>query len=610
VEFVDPHESRDAEEEAARYGVRPVPFQVASRHQAGVVSSYFDIVVAYGDEHETLGYRDLIEVKVHGEGELDVVLKNPEYAITRAIRKVHNAYRAGGSPFDSVKAPVTFHGYVSPHNRLPEELQTLREELLSVLDELKQQAGDKLTVSFADPDANGGALARELQEKYGFGPQVASLLDPQPFWFYMVLESGEDAVPVPLPESFDRDGLSRSLEAAVRRLAPGFLKTVAVAKPEVRYGPQGKRYEHVMTALAQNARIRETDLKDGRVPAEADLLVVLAPEHLDDKQRFAIDQFLMQAGSVVLATSPFDMQIAGNLTANKHTSGLEEWLQHHGITLDDSMVLDPHNAALPVPVQRYIGAMSVREIRMLPYPHFPDLRGDSLNPDSPVTADLSQLTLNWASPVTVDTEKNRERRVIELLKSSPGSWTSDSLEVVPDYKAHPQTGFAVSGERGPRTMAVALEGRFESFYKGKDSPLAAAAEASAAADEGNSQQGAFGGVIDRSPESARLVLIASNTFASDAVIGLASEAIGTIYTKPVEFLQNAVDWSLEDSGLLALRGRTQLARTLAPLSAGEQMFWEYLNYGLAFGGLALVWGWRRLVRRADQARYQQILAEV
>ncbi|GAB6042959.1 Gldg family protein [Endothiovibrio diazotrophicus] len=617
VEFIDPTRDRDAEEEAAsRYGIRPVPFQTADRYQSAVVNSYFNLVIAYGDQYETLGYRDLIEVKARGERDLDVVLKDPEYAITRAIRKVAGAYQSGGNPFEELNHPITFKGYLSPDDRLPESLRTLHGDLQGILDDLVKKSDGKLKVSFEDPDADGGKLAAELKRKYGFGPQIASLLDPQPFWFYMVLEGDGDAAQVPLPETLDKASLERSINAALQRLTPGVLKTIAVVKPPA-YGPGGQHYSELEKVLGENARLKTVDLKNGRVPEEADLLLLLAPRELDDRQRFAVDQFLMRGGSVVLATSPFDVQVGNSLKASKEKSGLGDWLAGYGIDVGDAMVLDPQNAALPVPVERNIGGLSLREIRMLPYPHFPDLRDEELNPDNPITAALGQLTLNWVSPISVDAQKNAKRKVTELLHSSAESWTSDSLDMVPDYRGYPDSGFAVSGQRGAQLLAVALEGRFDSYYRGKESPLAAEeaakpdepAQGGAKAGEKEEKKPRITGVIERSPESARLIVVSSNTFASDASLELASQGMSTLYTQPLAFLQNAIDWSLEDRGLLSLRGRTRLARTLDPLPEGQRRVWEYLNYGLALAGLIAVWGWRRRVAVADRRRYQRILAE-
>ncbi len=627
VEFVDPHEDQAIEEEAAsKYGIQPVPFEMASKYQASVVNSYFDILVAYGDQHVVLNYRDLIDVKVRGERDLDVILKNPEYAITRSIRKVLTEYQAGGNPFETLNRPVRFTAYISPEAKLPEQLVALRKDLEKVLADLKQEAGDRLVTQFEDPDAGGGKLGKELNQKYGFAPQVASLFDPRPFWFYMVLDADGQTVQVPLPDQLDRTALKSALEAALQRLAPGFLKTVAVVKPQAP-GPGTGRYTALTETLGENSRIKETDLKDGRVPVDADLLLVLAPQALDEKQLFAVDQFLMQGGSLVLATSPFDVQIGDALTASKQPSGLEAWLANNGLTIGDSMVLDPQNAALPVPVQRNIGGLAIREIRMLPYPHFPDIRGAGLNTDNPITATLGQVDLNWASPVTVDQEKNQGRDVTPLLSSSPQSWISADLNVMPDYRAWPDTGFEPGPDRGARLLAVAVEGRFDSFFKGKDSPLArppaeetgtgsSADESKAGAAPGaddasaaNEEPGPITSVIERSPESARIILVASSTFADDAVLSLASEGMGMRYTKPVEFLQNAIDWSLEDRGLLAIRSRAQFARTLVPMEHSSQLFWEYLNYALALLGLAGVWLWRRWLRRSEQVRYRSILVE-
>ena len=162
-----------------------------------------------------------------------------------------------------------------------------------------------------------------------------------------------------------------------------------------------------------------------------------------------------------------------------------------------------------------------------------------------------------------------------------------------------------------------LEGRFDSFFKDKASPLAApadppATEAEAAADDPQSEpepepEPVVTRVIERSPESARIILFASNSFLGDEMLDLAAAGLGTRYLAPVDLLANAVDWSLEDRGLLAIRGRAQFSRTLEPLDRGAQVFWEYLNYALALLGLLLVWVLRRQVRRRAALRYAALL---
>src|SRR5690606_27440110 len=124
---------------------------------------------------------------------------------------------------------------------------------------------------------------------------IASLIDPTPFWFSMVIEGAGDPVQVPLPETLDKDALKRSLDAAFKRLAPGFLKTIALVKPVTSaYGDSdAAQYNALTRVLEESARIQVTGLEDGRVPEEADLLLVLSPRDLSDRQVFAIDQFLM-----------------------------------------------------------------------------------------------------------------------------------------------------------------------------------------------------------------------------------------------------------------------------------------------------------------------------
>ena len=74
-----------------------------------------------------------------------------------------------------------------------------------------------------------------------------------------------------------------------------------------------------------------------------------------------------------------------------------------------------------------------------------------------------------------------------------------------------------------------------------------------------------------------------------------------------QLVENAVDWALEDRDLLSIRGRAHFSRTLPPLNRTAQIFWEYLNYGLALLGLLLVWLIRRGVAARARLRYEAVL---
>ena len=347
--------------------------------------------------------------------------------------------------------------------------------------------------------------------------------------------------------------------------------------------------------------------------------MVVAPGNLNDKQVFAIDQFLMQGGTVFLATSNNMVQIGADLQVQPHRSGLEEWLAYQGLSVDEGMVLDPVNTAFPVPVQRYIGTVPVQEIRRLPYPHFPDLRDAQLSQDSIITAGLKQLTMNWASAVTIKEADASSREATVLLQSSENSWVADNIGIVPDYERFPEAGFPINEPRGAQVLGVAVQGAFTSFFKDKESPLIESADEnkSSGSEQASAQTNAVAenkgpiitSVIERSPATARLVLIGSNTFASDMGLTLTSEGMGTMYTKPLEFMQNMIDWSLEDAGLLSIRGRTQFSRTLRPMAPNEQAVWEYANYVIAIMLLLFVWIWRRQVNRAALSRFNQLLKD-
>lgn len=622
VEFIDPQEHPDLEQEAGqKYGIRPVPFQTASKYQSSVTNSYFDVLIQYGDQFETLGFRDLIEVKGSGEQDLDVELRNPEYDITRAIKKVLYSYQGGGDLFSDLGKPVQFTGYVSSDNQLPKELVRLKGDLQTILADMGKKSKGQFASEFVDPAADNGVVATTIGDKYGFRPMAASLFDNRTFWFYMTLKSGDQVVEVTLPEDLSKEGLMRSLSAGLKRFAIGFTRTVALNTPETtppmpQYGMPGRgpQFEILRELLTKEHGVINADLANGRVPDDTDLLLIVAPESVDEKQLFAVDQFLMEGGTVVLATSPFAIGLEQQLNVTKKSSGLEAWLKFHGITLGQQMVLDPKNSAFPVPVQRQVGGTAIQEIQLVNYPYFVDIRPEGMNRDSGMLSGLNQLTMNWASPIRVDKDKNKDRKVTRLLESSADSWLSDSTDVQPNFKTYGELGFAPGDEKGKQLLGMVVEGRFTSYFAGKPSPLLAGKdkpeepkENAVAGQEQPPKPQVINRQIDKSPESARIILFSSNSFLNDTILGIGSSVMGSSYLGPVQLIANSVDWSLEDRGLLSIRGRGHFSRTLLPMTRNIRFFWEYLNYGLALLGLLLVWLVRRSMAKRTKQHYPALL---
>lgn len=615
AEVVDPTTNPDIELEANQtYGIQPSPFQVAGRYESSVINAYFDILVRYGDQNEVLSFRDLITVEARRDGTADVRFRNLEYDLTRTIKKAVYGFQSVDTLLASLPDPVNLTLFATT-NSLPEALRTGPDTIQKVAQELASKSNGKFTFEVIDPDAAGARINRQqLFDTYKLRPIVASLFSDQTYYMDMVLTkqdaTGQAQWQLVTPSGDLTDANVRTaIEAALKRSSSGFLKVVGLwAPPAVptqdMFGQTQsplRTWQGLQQQLAQDYTVETVDLASGQVPPQIDVLVVVSPQGLDDKARFAIDQYLMRGGAVVVAAGNYQInydQFAGNLALQPIQGGLNDMLAHYGITIDQALVMDPQNEPFPVQVERQVNGMTVREIQAINYPFFVDVRSNAMDQGNPIVSQLQAVTLNWASPVTLDEAKNKDRQATVLLKSSPNAWLRTDSNIQPNLQQYPNVGFAVEGERAARPLAVAVRGSFESFFAGKSSPLAQAAAAAAPTDGAPTPTPApqTSGVIEKSPDTARLVVVGSGDFLTDIVFQISSSLTPDRYLNSLQFVQNAVDWSVEDLDLLGIRSRGQTTRVLSPMSEAAQRTWEIVNYALALAALAgigVMWNARR-----------------
>ncbi len=613
LEIIDPAEHPELEAEANQtYGIRPRPFQVSGRYEQSVINSYFDILIRYGDQHVVLTFGDLIEVQSSGGG-VDIRLRNLEYDLTSAIRKVVYGFQSVEAVLAALEDPARLTLYVTP-DTLPERLVEGRATIEEVAQEIAARSDGKFTYTVVDPDKPESPVTRQqLYDQYGIQPFATSLFSAESYYLHMVLEVGDqEQVIYPSGEMTEGD-IRSSIETTLKRLSPGFLQVVGLWSPpaqaqEDMFGQMREpisSWQQIRESLAQEYDVRSVDLSTGQVPANVDVLVVIAPQGMTDKQSFAIDQYLMRGGSVVAAAGNYGIQIdpmRGGLGLKPLEDNLREMLSTYGVNVEESLVMDPQNEPFPVQTTRDVGGAQVQEIQAIDYPFFVDIRQDGMASDSPIVSNLPAVTLNWASPITIDEEKNADREVTKLLQSSPQSWTRTDTNIQPDFNAHPQLGFPVGSEQGRHTLAVSIQGAFDSAFKDRPSPLAesdSGEDSAVPAEEGAptpTPPPSSLGKIDSSPETSRLVVVGSAEFVDDVVFDISSSLTRDRYLNSLQLLQNCVAWSTEDLALLDIRSRGTQTRVLAPLSEREQSFWEGANYVVALLALVvvgIVWNSRR-----------------
>ncbi|MDP2104470.1 MAG: Gldg family protein, partial [Desulfobulbaceae bacterium] len=627
VDFVDP--KYDPEQEAEvnqQYGIKPVPFQVAGRYEASVVNSYFNILVKYGDQHVTLGFNDIIEVQPRPDGQIDVRLRNLEYDLTKSIKKAVFGFQSLGSIFEKIQGDLTLTAVIT-RDGLPPELAKLPASIDTVGEAISKESGGKLRYEAIDPGAN--PQQAELKKRFDVDPMQLSFFSSETFYMYLLLTVGDKTERIYLAGDMGDVEIRKEVESILKQTSSGFLKTIGLwtpsadAPPEMAMmgqPPPQESYRMIQKVLPENYNLVKVDLSFGRVPPDVDVLLLVAPKDMDDMARFAVDQYLMRGGAVVALAGNYLLDISPYsqaLAVKKVTSGIGDLLAHYGITVEDSLVMDQQNEPFPIPVTRNLGGLTVQEIRQINYPFFVDVRASGMTKESTAVANLPAVTMNWVSPLIIDT-KDQSRKVVKLLESSPNSWSFTGTDVQPDFQRFPDDGFASGDSMSAKTLAVSSQGVFASYFAERPDPRIAKAkeqEHEHEQDEDGIKEESLGPadskagkeektekvklpdapVIKKSPESARLVVVGSTEFVNDTVFSISQSMSQDRFLNSLSFLQNLVDWSVEDEDLLVIRSRGTYARLLAPLSRQQQTFWEWLNYGVAIVALLIVslyGGWR------------------
>ena len=468
---------------------------------------------------------------------------NRQYTISASTKKV----LAGLDDVVNIKV------YFS--RKLPPYLTSLTDQINDLLDEYRTYARGRLNIEFIDPSSDP---SMEQRLRFLGIPQVRlNVIEKDQAQFtnvYLgiaVLYGDNKEV---IPAVTDTNNFEYDLTSKILRVTSTEVKTIGFlsghGEPDL-----NKELKNVQGLLQDHYSCRSIDTKkDKSIPADVAALVVASPKDLSGREKYLIDQYIMNGGRVLFFIDTIAMD-ERRLAATPLASPLLDLLEHYGVKLKNELVLDRANANASFQSGYY--TISV------PYPFWVKILRENFAQDNPTVSQLESLVLPWASPLEMVKDKTAGIKVTELFKSSKDSWVQKEV-----FDLSPKENyFPAPADLQERLMGVALSGKFKSFYAGKKVPAADEEKKPDAAPAPQQQQKE----PPFNPESkeTKLIVVGNSRFITE---NFPAEFDGNRV-----FFQNIIDWVTVGDALIGIRSRESTDRPLRVISEQAKAAIRFIN---------------------------------
>ena len=381
--------------------------------------------------------------------------------------------------------------------------------------------------------------------------------------------------------------LNNSLQALEFKLASAIRDLTVVRKPKVAFirghGElntkeiydigQALSKQYILDLVTIDGKLGSLTERDSvsedktRVTNKYDAIIIAKPDSsFTEKDKFILDQFIMRGGKVLWLVDPV-LASMDSLESAESTIGLawdlnlDDMLFNYGVRINPDLIMDLN--ALPIPLRTgQVGNQP--KIDFFPWYFFPLI---TPNVKHPIVSNLNSIKTEFIS--SMDTIKVAGVKKTILLKTSPYSRSVSTpvlislsiLENEPDEREY-------SGPERP--VAVLLEGKFGSNFENRIPP-----------------EIQFNREIDFIAESkpTRMIVVSDGDIIKNQLhfsqgyplpLGYDQYTGETFGNK--DFILNAMDYLVDESGLISIRSREIKLRQLDMTRVNNnKLSWQVFN---------------------------------
>ncbi len=453
----------------------------------------------------------------------------------------------------SIDEPI--HLYLFYSEKGSENLPQLRTYYLRVremLEEMVARSGGKLKLKVIDPlpfsEDEDRATAFGLQsvpvgasgEKIFFGLAGTNSTD------------GQAAIPFlqPNKEAFLEYDVAKMIHGLSESHKPvvGLLSSLDITggfDPETRQMKEGWAIDQQWAQLFDVRKIDPASLK--AIDKDIDVLVLVHPKALSDDVRYAIDQFVLRGGHLLVFVDPnAELDESGVDPSNPssrmfadRSSNLPKLFKAWGIDYDPQKVVLDRSRGLPISTST--GSPPVRHPAVIGFTH------EDMSQDDVITAKLDSVNVSTAGYFALDADA-KDEALAPLIQTTADATTiaTSRVRMLPD----PQSlldGYTPSGEH--YVIAGRLTGKLKTAFPERT-------------DEGH---------IAQAKDDVQIILVADTDILSDRLWVQIQDFFGkklmNAFANNGDFAINAVDNLGGSSDLISIRGRATSQRPFTTVVA-------------------------------------------
>lgn len=221
--------------------------------------------------------------------------------------------------------------YYSPKLKKTKELA----DVLRLLEQYRIAAGHKMSLWTVETEPLSAAEAEAL--KAG-----VRQTEKQPMFGIVISDNNGRFQTLPYIEPRRRSYLEHDISKALSSLGSYQPKNIGIMSPEFPVMASGNALDYqedwpFAAILRQNYNLRPISAQTSVIPEDTDLLMIINPRNLSPVAIYAIDQYLMQGGSLLIFADPLSEAALASYNRIEPRFSLHGFLQNLGIVYNDQI---------------------------------------------------------------------------------------------------------------------------------------------------------------------------------------------------------------------------------------------------------------------------------